>query len=167
VVNVCGILDVSICCIESPLGGTAFDEWAKQRMLNAVLAPPPPSSKDLAEVAGKIETTQEELDGFETVRKLLGPERNVAYEDSAAYFKIHLAEKRTWVCARLQLNRKNPLVWVPLPPDQVAPLVRGRPIIACGVWTQVSLESASHLTELGDLLRAAYASVRQARTSDE
>lgn len=140
----------------------AISEWAKQRTLTSVLAPPPISSKDLTE-AGKIETTQEELDAFEVVRKLLGPERTVAYEDSVAYFKIHLAEKRTWVCARLQMNRKNPLVWVPLPPDQVAPLVPGRPVHASGTWSQVSLDAASQVSELGDLLRAAYGAIRQTK----
>ncbi len=146
-----------------PIVANAINEWAKQRTLTAVLAQPPPSTKDLADAAAKIETTQEELDAFEVVRKVLGAERPVAYEDSVAYFKIHLAEKRTWVCARLQMNRKNPLVWVPLPADQVAQLVPGRPLHASGTWTQVSLDAAGQISELGELLRAAYASIRQTK----
>jgi len=149
-----------------PIVANAINEWAKQRTLNAVLSQPPTpptSSKDVESAAAKIETTQEELDAMEVVRKLLGPERAVAYEDSVAYFKIHLAEKRTWVCARLQMNKKTPTVWVPLPADQVAPLVPGRPVQASGSWTQVTLETAAQLPELGGLLRAAYAAVRQAK----
>lgn len=146
-----------------PIVGNAIQEWAKQRTLTAVLAPPPPiSSKDLSD-AGKIETTQEELDTFDLVRKVLGVERPIAYEDSVAYFKIHIAEKRTWVCARLQMNRKHPLVWVPIPPDQVAQLAPGRPLQSSGTWTSVALDSAAEVTGLAELLRAAYASVRQAK----
>lgn len=95
----------------------------------------------------------------------VGPERVVAYEDSVAYFKIHLAEKRTWVCTRLQMNRKNPLVWVPLPSDQVARLVPGRPLNMVGTWTQVSLDDAGQIAELGELIRNAYATVRQSKNA--
>ncbi len=146
-----------------PIVANAINEWAKQRTLTSVLAQPPNSSREVAEAAGKIETTQEELDAFEVVRKLLGAERPIAYEDSVAYFKIHLVEKRTWVFARLQMNRKTPLVWVPLPPDQVAELAPGRPVHVSGVWSQVSLDSPGQVSELADLLRAAYAAVRQSR----
>ena len=149
-----------------PIVANAIQEWAKQRTLTAVLAPPPPiSSKELADAAGKIETTQEELDTFDLVRKVLGAERPVAYEDSVAYFKIHLVEKRTWVCARLQMNRKHPLVWVPLSPDQVAQLAPGRPVQSSGSWTSVALDGPGQVTELSELLRAAYAAVRQAKGS--
>ena len=145
-----------------PIVANAINEWAKQRTLTAVLAQPPASSKEI-DGGAKVETTQEELAAFEAVRKLLGPERPVAYEDSVAYFKIHLTEKRTWVCARLQMNRKNPVVWVPMTPDQVAPLVPGRPLHPSGTWTQVTIDSATQLPELGELLRAAYAEIRQTK----
>jgi hypothetical protein len=112
---------------------------------------------------GKVETTQEELETFELVRKALGGERAVAYEDSVAYFKIHLVEKRTWVCTRLQMNRKNPLVWVPLPPEQVAQLAPGRPLHTSGGWTSVALDAASQVVELGELLRTAYGAIRTAK----
>jgi predicted type IV restriction endonuclease len=146
----------------TPIVANAIQEWAKQRTLTAVLAPPAPiSSREITE--GKIETTQEELDTFELVRKALGAERAIAYEDSVAYFKIHLVEKRTWVCTRLQMNRKNPLVWVPLPAEQVATLAPGRPLNTSGAWTSVALDGADQVSELGELLRTAYASVRSAK----
>jgi hypothetical protein len=127
----------------------------------------PPSSPDAADSGGKIETTQEELDAYATAGRLLGPEREVGYEDSVAYFKIHLAARRTWVFCRLQMNRKNPLVWVPLPPDQVASLAPGRPQHANGAWTAVSLDSAAQVGELGPLLIAAFASVKQSKVGAE
>jgi hypothetical protein len=151
-----------------PIVAGAISEWAKQRTLTSVLAAPTGSSKEAApESGGKIETTQEELEAFDVVRKILGPDRAVAYEDSVAYFKIHLVEKRTWVCTRLQMNRKNPLVWVPLPADQVAPFAQGRATHTSGAWTSVALDSASQVSELSDLLGAAYAAVKQARVSGE
>jgi hypothetical protein len=146
-----------------PIVANAIQEWAKQRTLNAVLASPPTSAKEPTDSGGKIETTQEELDAFETIQKLLGSERPIAYEDSVAYFKVHLAEKRTWVFARLQMNRRNPLVWIPLSADQVAQLAPGRPVHASGTWTHVTLESASQVQELGELLCAAYASIRHTK----
>lgn len=151
-----------------PIVASAINEWAKQRTLTSVLAAPSGSIKDVPpESSARIETTQEELEAFDAVRKILGPDRAVAYEDSVAYFKIHLVEKRTWVCTRLQMNRKNPLVWVPLPQDQVAAFAQGRPTHASGAWTSVALDSASQVSELGDLLGAAYAAVKQSRASGE
>lgn len=149
-----------------PIVANAIQEWAKQRTLTAVLSTPP-SSPDAADSGGKIETTQEELDAYATVGRLLGPERAIGYEDSVAYFKIHLAARRTWVFCRLQMNRKNPLVWVPLPPDQVASLAPGRPQHANGAWTAVSLDSAAQVGELGPLLIAAFASVKQSKVGAE
>jgi hypothetical protein len=149
-----------------PIVANAINEWAKQRMLSSVLAAPA-TTVPLNDQA-KVVTTQEELDAFEQIRKILGPERPIAYEDSAAYFKVHLAEKRTWVFARLQLDRKNPLVWVPLPVAQVAPLVGAFPTNGTAVqnWTSVSLEKPSQLASLGELLRMAYQVVKQAKAGE-
>lgn len=152
-----------------PIVANAIQEWARQRTLTAVLTSPPLSTRESTPDAsqGKIETTKEELDSFETIKRLLGAERPVAYEDAVAYFKIHLAEKRTWVCARLQMDRKNPSVWVPLPPDDTKRLVPGREVHSRdgGGWSQVVLESAAQVGELGELYRAAYAAVRQSKAA--
>jgi hypothetical protein len=142
-----------------PIVANAIQEWAKQRTLTAVLSTPP-ASPEAAESGGKIETTQEELDAYAAVGKLLGPDRAIAYEDSVAYFKIHLAAKRTWVFCRLQMNRKVPMVWVPLPADQVANLAPGRPVHTVPGWTGVGLDLAQQVSELGPLLIAAYTAVK-------
>ena len=107
--------------------------------------------------AGKIVTTQEELDVFETIRKLLGPDRPVAY------FKVHLADHRTWVFARLYPDRIIPCVWVPLPADQAAELSGGRPVTPQSGWTSINLDTQERVADLGDLLRAAFAFVKTDR----
>lgn len=150
-----------------PIVANAIHEWAKQRTLNAVLAPPThtrESGQDSAKEGPKIETTKEELDSFETIKTLLGPERPIAYEDAVAYFKIHLAEKRTWVCARLQMDRKNPSVWVPLPIEEAQRLAPGREVQHAQGWAQIILDDAAQVRELGELYRAAYASVKASKT---
>lgn len=150
-----------------PIVANAISEWAKQRTLTTVLTQPPASSRDVADTGGKIVTTPEELEAFETVKSLLGPERLIAFEDSVTYFKLHLAEKRTWVFARLQMDRKHPLVWVPMPQEQVEALVPGRPLQSSGGWTYVTLDAAADIGELGSLLRGAYASVRQSKAGGD
>jgi hypothetical protein len=147
-----------------PTVAGAIQEWAKQRTLTAVLAAP--TSKREIE-GGKIETTPEELEGFESIKRLLGPDRPVAFEDSVAYFKIHLAERRTWVCARLLLNRKAPSLWVPLPADEVAKLAPGVAATVNGTWTAVALNAAGDLSELGALVRAAYSAVKHSKGAPE
>jgi hypothetical protein len=149
-----------------PIVANAVSEWAKQRTLNAVLSAPAGSGKDVAtgnEATSKdsrIETTQEELDAFKTVQTVLGPERAIAWEDSVAYFKLHLQERRTWVFARLFMGRKQPLLSVPMTSEEVQPHAHGRSFTHSGGWTTVTLDSAAQLAELGDLLKASYASVR-------
>ncbi len=154
-----------------PVVASALNEWARQRMLTAALEPAaaaPAAAEPKAE-AGKIVTTAEELEAFEIVRKLLGPERPIAYEDSVAYFKIHLAERRTWVFCRLYLDRKVPCLWVPLPADRAAELAGGRPVASQSGWAVINLDRHDQVMELGDLLRAAYAHVKADRVgaSDE
>ena len=77
-----------------PVLANAISEWARQRTLTAVLDNPARSEPRAGGEAagGRIETTQEELAAYEVIRRLLGPTRPVAYEDTVTYFKIHLAE---------------------------------------------------------------------------
>jgi len=135
-------------------------------MLSSVLAAPPPAAS--ASEPAKVVTTQEELDAFEAIKKLLGAERPIAYEDSVAYFKVHLAGKRTWVFARLQMDRKNPMFWVPLSVAQVAPLVGNLPTNGTAVqgWTSVSFDSPAQLANLGELFRLAYQTVEQTKAGE-
>ena len=115
----------------------------------------------------KLVTLQEELDAFEFIRQLLGAERAIGYEDSVAYFKVHLAERKTWVFARLQLERKAPHVWVPLPSQDVAPHVGSLSLNSTSSpgWTGVVLDSVDQFKELGALFKVAYESVRQAKSA--
>jgi predicted type IV restriction endonuclease len=150
-----------------PIVANALNEWARQRMLTAALASPQSAQNEGKQEAAKIETPQQELDAFATVKRLLGDERSIAYEDSVAYFKIHLVERRTWVMTRLQMDRKNPLVWVPLSQEQVASLAPGRATQTRGDWVIVVLDDPNQIEELGPLLQEAYAYVKRQRVSGE
>ncbi len=136
--------------------------WGCAGLLHTVLNAPSAAVAP-AEDGSKIETTKEELDAFEVVTRLLGRDSPVAYEDSVAYFKIHLLERRTWVMARLQMNRKVPLVWVPLPADEVIPLAGGREVSTVPGWSQVALDKPHDIASLGELFRAAYDKVKRAK----
>jgi hypothetical protein len=102
-----------------PVLSSALQEWVKQRMLSMAIDFSSPT-EGTAE-SPRVETTQEELEGFTTVQKLLGPDRPVAYEDTISYFKIHLKERYTWVMCRLYFGRKRPSIWVPLPVEEALP----------------------------------------------
>ena len=149
-----------------PVLASALQEWVKQRMLSMALDPTTRPS-GVIDDAPKVETTQEELDGFATVQGLLGPERPVAYEDTASYFKIHLKERYTWVMCRLYFNRKRPFIWVPLPIEKAQSMADS---FAASTpqegWTSISLNTARDLASLGDLLRAAYDHQRATRLRD-
>ena len=145
-----------------PIVANALNEWARQRMLTAALTPAQPTAADSKAEAGKIETTQRELDAFATVQRVLGENRRVEFEDTASYFKIHLAGRRTWVIARLQMERKNPHVRVPLPLELTTALANGRPCTTAGDWTRVILDDPKQIEELGPLFAEAYAVVNRA-----
>jgi len=149
-----------------PVVASAIEEWVKQRMLSIVLSSPPAADSAASasgSSASKIETTKEELEGFETVKRLLGTERPVAYEDTVAYFKIHLPERRTWVICRLYFDRRKPCVWVPLPLEQTQSLTP--PSLSVTVpqlgWSCVNLATYADLELLGDLLQTAWEQQRQ------
>ncbi len=150
----------------TPVGASALNEWARQRMLSAALsAPQIESTPDPEPEGSRIETTPEELASFEIVTKLLGKEQPVEYEDTVSYFKIHIAGKRTRVIARLLLGRKQPVVWFPLPLETASSLARGRTVSSSTGWSVVPIDSHAELGELGELFRAAYAAVSQGRAT--
>ncbi len=148
-----------------PIVASALNEWSRQRMLTAALSVPTPTSSPEAKApnVGKIETTQQELDAFALIKHALGTERAVAYEDSIAYFKIHVADHRTWVLARLQVDRKNPLVWVPLSVEKTVEFVGSRPIAVNGTWSIVTLDSIDELSSMVPLLTGAHDHVKGSR----
>jgi predicted type IV restriction endonuclease len=142
-----------------PVLANAINEWARQRTLTAVLDSPArtePRSGGEASAGGRIETTQEELAAYEVIRRLLGPTRPVAYEDTVSYFKIHLAERYTWVMCRLYLGRKRPSVWVPLPQEHVQTLTPGLMLSTPQEgWSCINLNASGEIERLGDVVRAA------------
>jgi predicted type IV restriction endonuclease len=150
----------------APIVGGALNEWARQRMLSAALAAPSGADSKAEgkkpDGSDKVDATTEELEAFAAVKKILGADRPVAHEASESYFKIHLAEKKTWVFARLQLDRKHPVVWVPLSQDEVTKVAGGRPVATQANWTAVTLGEAKEAAELRDLFVAAYTHIKEA-----
>lgn len=150
-----------------PVLANAIEEWAKQRMLSIVLSNPPSNGVAPGGAAEptppKVETTKEELEGFEAVRTMLGSERSVAYEDTVSYFKVHLAERRTWVICRLYFDRKRPCVWFPLPVEQVRPLTPETLTVTIPQlgWSCVNLEAHKDVDLIADVFRAAWDQQRQ------
>jgi hypothetical protein len=141
-----------------PVLANAIEEWAKQRMLSIVLnSPTADASNQAASSQTKVVTTKEELEGFATIQRLLGPERPIAYEDTTSYFKVHLPERRTWVMCRLYFDRRRPCVWVPLPSEQVQRIVSSLSVTIPQLgWSCVNLEQYSDLEQLGELLCASW-----------
>jgi hypothetical protein len=151
-----------------PVLSNAINEWAKQRALTAVLNDPAAARLGGAEPEAaqtRIETTKDELDGFEIVRRLLGPERPVAYEDTSAYFKVHLPEKTSWVICRFYFGRRRLFVSVPLPVERVQQLAPSFAVTAAEKgWAAIPLNAVPDLEILGDVLVAAYDHQRGLRT---
>lgn len=144
-----------------PTVASALNVWAAQRRLDEKLA----AEESKPDTTGKIVTTPEELEAFSVIGKLLGKDRTIAFEDSVAYFKIHLAEKRTWVFTRLYLDRKQPLIAVPLAEAITTELSGGRPVASHGTWTTITLEHVGEIPKLGTLFEAAYDHVRNSRVA--
>ena len=148
-----------------PVVANALSEWARQRMLTVALTTPLAPQPEAKVNALKTETTSEELQAFETTKEILGPECVIGYEDSAAYFKVHLAGRRTWVFVRFQIGKRQTNIWVPLPQPQAAALTPGRSVTVQSGWSVIALELGAPLTEVADLLRAAFVYVKQSKES--
>lgn len=142
-----------------PIVANAIDAWSKQRALAYVLSSPPQWEQPSApgRQGPKVETTAEEMQGFEIVQRILGSDRPVEFEDTTAYFKIHLPNQKFWGVCRLYLGRKKPSVMVPLPIDKVQEL--GLPFACVAVdprWTNVFVSSVADLDPLAPILLAAW-----------
>ncbi len=145
-----------------PIVANAINEWARQRALASVLETQARVSQPPDEPQGsKIETTQEELDAFAVVQRLLGAERPIAYEDTVSWFKMHVQERRTAVFCRLLAGRKKPCLWVPMPAEKVTPLASSLPLTTPQIgWTCITMDSMADLEKLGDALRVSYDQVK-------
>ncbi|NLX95248.1 MAG: hypothetical protein GXY83_03635 [Rhodopirellula sp.] len=142
-----------------PVLKAAIDAWAKQYRLSSVLGED--GAEQVADDEPKkrrsVETTKAELDGLRVVQRLLGPNRPVEFEDTVAFFKIHLPGKPFWaVCRFKNFGDKRPSVWVPLPKEQVDSLISLMKITARGrLWSSIALEDVSELDQLGPVLCSA------------
>lgn len=145
-----------------PVLANAIGEWTKQRMLSLVLSSPHFGEPAAGEAAGsKIVTTQEELNGFETMRRLLGPGRPIAFEDTVSYFKVHLVERYTWVVCRFYFDRKRPTVWVPLPLEESRAIAPELSLMTPQLgWTCINLNSLGDMELLGGILAASWELLR-------
>ena len=149
-----------------PVLANAINEWARQRALTVVLNDPSASRLGTPEAQpAKIETTKEELDGFAAARRLLGDARPVEYEDTSAYFKVHLPGRTSWVVCRFYFGRRRLSVTVPLPVERVQQLAPSFAVsLAEKGWAGATLNTISDIEGLGDVLVAAYEHQRGLRT---
>jgi len=149
-----------------PVLANAINEWARQRALTTILNDPSASRLGTPESQpAKIETTKEELDGFAVAQRLLGDARPIAYEDTSAYFKVHLPERNSWVVCRFYFGRRRLAVTVPLSVERVQQLA---PAFTVGLaekgWAGITLNTVSDMEQMGDILAAAYDHQRGLRT---
>ena len=152
-----------------PVLANAINEWRGSGRLTAVLDSPgrsePRPGAEAARPAGGSRRRRRSSPATRSIRRLLGPSRPVAYEDTVTYFKIHLAERYTWVMCRLYLGRKRPSVWVPLPQEQVQAMAPGLMLSTPqDGWTCITLNASGEIERLGDILRAAWDSQKAIRT---
>jgi hypothetical protein len=144
-----------------PVLANAIGEWAKQRTLSSMLNAPIEPTND-----SRVETTQEELDAYAIVARVLGAERKVEHEDMSSYFKVHHPKQRTWVVCRLILGGKRPIVWVPLPSERVQSLLPSFAVTAQNEeWSSISISAIADIESLAEVLRAAWDKVLAARKS--
>ena len=143
-----------------PVLKAAIDAWAKQYRLSSVLGEGGTEQVTDNEPKKKrsVETTQAELDGLKLIQRLLGPDRPVEYEDTVAFFKVHLPGKPFWAVCRLKnFGEKRPSVWVPLTKEQVEALLPGFNVTPRGrLWSSIGLGDVAELEQLGPLLCSAW-----------
>ena len=148
-----------------PVLANAINEWARQRALTTILNDPSASRLGAPEPQpSKIETTKEELDGFAIAQRLLGEGRPVEYEDTSAYFKVHLPGRNSWVVCRFYFGRRRLAITVPLTVDRVQQHASSFVVgLAEKGWTAVTLNAVADMEGLGDVLVAAYEHQRALR----
>jgi hypothetical protein len=141
-----------------PVLANAINEWAKQRALTVILSDPLSSKLGSTEPQpAKIETTKEELEGFAAAQALLGESRPIEYEDTIAYFKVHLPGRNSWVVCRFYFGRRRLSLTVPLSVERTQQLAPGFTVgLAEKGWAGITLNAVSDLEQLGAVLVAAY-----------
>jgi hypothetical protein len=140
-----------------PVLASAIEEWTKQRMLTMVISGATQNDVQDLTPARNINTTKEELDGFEAIKSMLGGERPVGYTDTVSYFKVHLPEKHTRVVCRLYFEGKRPRIWLPVPIAKIEQWLSPYKVTFPQVgWICITLNEQSELEGMGDIIRATY-----------
>ncbi|MET0384721.1 MAG: hypothetical protein ABW321_02120 [Polyangiales bacterium] len=144
----------------TPLVARALSDWVRQQLMAAALHSRPPSNDNRAPAPRQTPVPEQVLPdeprALALVQRVLGHERPIGAEPTASCFLLHLSEQRSRVFARLQLKRRLPVLWVPLPIEQAVELVGGRSLTPVSGWSTVTLEQIEDLSDLGELLIAAY-----------
>ncbi len=96
-----------------PVLANAIEEWTKSRMLTKVLSGAT-QQNGFDPGQKKVVTTKDEIDGFEAIKRMLGPDRPVVYTDTVSYFKVHFPNHPSRVICRLYFETKRPRVLVPV-----------------------------------------------------
>lgn len=149
-----------------PVLASAIDEWIKQRMLHMVLTGATQAEPADANPARKVVTTKDELDGFEAIRRMLGPDRPVAYTDTVSYFKVHFPDRPTRVICRLYFDTRKPRMWVPVPISKVeAHLNKHRASFPSIGWIAIALNDPGDISDLGEILRITYDHARSEKAA--
>lgn len=140
-----------------PVVANAINEWAKERMLSYVLNNQANLTPSEDRPLPKVETTQQELDVFAEIQKLLGDGKPVEYEDTYSYFKIHLVGQASRAICRLCLNRKRPCILVPLTLPQARELLPDTPLsIYNDQWTSIPFTGLECLQTLPQVLQLSW-----------
>jgi hypothetical protein len=104
------------------------------------------------------EPSQELLEGFATVQRLLRANRAVEYEVTPAGLNVHLPGQAVWsVCRLVDFGGEHPGVIVPLPAEMVTnlvPLLEATPLGSR--WSKIALLSRHDLRVIGPALCAAW-----------
>ncbi len=139
-----------------PVLANAIEEWTKSRMLTMVLSGA--TQQDGFDPGQKkVVTTKDEIDGFEAIKRMLGPDRPVVYTDTVSYFKVHFPNRPSRVICRLYFETRRPRVLVPVPISKVESFLSNHKVSFPQVgWIAIALDEPGGLNDLGDILRAAY-----------
>lgn len=140
-------------------------EITKQDEVSTVV--PATGEQAPAENKSTIETTDEELAGFEAVYKLItdacGEDSRITYKDTTAYLGIHVDKTNRWF-TRLFLNGANKFVVVRLPIIQANVLLGEGRAEEYGDSARVKVSGVEDIKSLTPAILAAYRSVIAAAT---
>ena len=132
-----------------PVLANAIEEWTKSRMLTMVLSGA--TQQDGFDPGQKkVVTTKDEIDGFEAIKRMLGPDRPVVYTDTVSYFKVHFPNRPSRVICRLYFETRRPRVLVPVPISKVESFLSNHKVSFPQVgWIAIALDEPGGLNRSG------------------